>query len=389
MSRVLWVTDEVPDLELGGGSIRQYHLLLRLARRYPVDLVVVGVLRDRALRDALRSVRELPRPEPEPQWLQPVRARLGMVPGALPSEVAGAQGLVAALSRHLVGHESYDLVCVEHEWLARLVPPKRANRWVLTLQNLLSRRLEQTAADRRGLRRRAMAAQAGNARRLERWAVGRWDLTLVPSGEDAQALSASDRVAVVPNGVDLDRFVPSPLPADPVLLFCGLFAWPANADAASWCARQLLPQVRREVPGARLLLVGRAPGLAVRALTALEGVEGHFDVDDVVPFYRRSRVALVPLRVGSGTRLKALEAMAAGRPVAGTAVGLEGLGLEDGVSAAVAGTPGELAEKIVRLCREDAWAADLAARARAVAERFGWDAVADTHQRLLGLGPGD
>ena len=105
--------------------------------------------------------------------------------------------------------------------------------------------------------------------------------------------------------------------------------------------------MRAAVPDARLLVVGRAPGPAVRALDGRDGIEVHGDVPDMADWLRPARVVVVPLRFGTGTRIKALEAMAARRPVVGTSIGLVGLGIEDGVQAHVADDPVAFATCVV------------------------------------------
>ena len=383
MTRLLWVTDEVPDLELGGGSIRQYQLLERIAGRFEVDLLLVGHLRSADLRARLGTVTELPAPEPHARWQQWLLGRQGILPGSPPSEIASSRRLIALLRQHLGDHERYELVNVEHEWLTPLLPSTRRNKWVITFHNLLSARLGHLSALKGGAGKFALQRESRAALRYERAAAAAYDRTIVVSESDRVLLD--ERVAVVPNGVDLDRFAASELPTRPVLVFCGLFAWEANIDAAVWCCEEILPRVREEIPEVELLLVGRAPDPRVTALTGLPGVKGHFDVPSVVPYLEAARVALVPVRVGSGTRLKALEAMAAGRPLAGTSIGLDGLGLEDGISAAVADDPGELARRIVQLCRDESFARALAERALERArEHFGWDAVAQSYLGSVG-----
>ena len=102
----------------------------------------------------------------------------------------------------------------------------------------------------------------------------------------------------------------------------------------------------------------------------------HADVPTVVPWLERARAAVVPLRIGSGTRLKALEAMAAGRPVVGTSVGLEGLGIEAGAHAVVADDPSSFAAGVVQVLIDDDLAQRLARTGADHARRnFAWDAV--------------
>jgi glycosyltransferase involved in cell wall biosynthesis len=98
------------------------------------------------------------------------------------------------------------------------------------------------------------------------------------------------------------------------------------------------------------------------------------DVPDVRPYLYRARATVVPLRVGSGTRLKALESMAAGRPVIGTSIGLAGLGIHDGEHALVADAAGTFAQAVVRVLEDDTLATELSLAGRQhVVERFRWE----------------
>jgi glycosyltransferase involved in cell wall biosynthesis len=163
--------------------------------------------------------------------------------------------------------------------------------------------------------------------------------------------------------------------------------YPPNVDAVVWFCDAVLPRVQAAVPGASFDIVGRRPGPEVAALARRPGVRVHADVPDVRPHLAAARAVVVPVRMGSGTRIKALEAMAAGRPVAGTSVGLAGLDLCDGVHALVADDPAGLAAAVVRLLTDDEAARGLAARARAfVAERYAWSVVAGRFLEAL-LGP--
>lgn len=385
---MLWVTDEVPDAQLGGGSIRQFHLLKRLAERASVDLLLVGRLRDDRLRSSLRKVIELDRPEPSGTLRRWVTSRQAVWPGALPTEVALAKPLVTHLRLAAERLEEYDVVQIEHEWLAHLLRPRVAHRarWAITLHNLLSVRVEQQAALSSQRRTRWIQARdAKHGARFERAITADYDLTIVVSEADARALGG--RALVVPNGVDLDLFRPSPLPAAPSLLFTASWSWAPNTEAAIWLCREVLPIVQAAVPETTVTLVGRQPNQSVGELAQLAGVDTHFDVPSVLPHLEAARVAVVPVRVGSGTRLKALEAMAAGRPLAGTAIGLEGLGLNDGVSAAVGDDAEDLAAQIIRLCRDDAYAHALSDAARSIAEhQFGWDQIASSYiDQLMGV----
>ena len=393
--RLLWVTDEVPDAGRGGGSIRQYHLLRRVATLIEVDLLLAGEPVDDELSAVLHKVDSFPRPPAvgahwnKPGLLGAPRRRMhnlwSFLPGRPPSEVAINRPVVQRLRARLVDTSGYDAVQVEHEHLAGVLPRDHTNFWSITLHNLMSVRFRQRSAVAGAPRvRRLWEADARRAEALERRITSQYDLTVVVSDEDAACLDG--RVAVVPNGVDLERFQPTPLPPDPRLIFSGSFNYEPNIDGATWLCEEILPSIRERIPEATAVIVGREPDERVRRLERIPGVETHFDVPDIRPFLENSRVAMVPLRQGSGTRLKGLEAMAAGRPIVGTPVGLEGLGLTDGSSAAIGATKEELVDRATHLLTDDGAAGDIARHARGLAEsRFGWDHLADVYlDQVLG-----
>jgi glycosyltransferase involved in cell wall biosynthesis len=138
------------------------------------------------------------------------------------------------------------------------------------------------------------------------------------------------RVQVVDNGVDTAYFRPSAPPAGPGrILFLGSLDWRPNLDAVAQLLDVVFPAVRAGEPTARLWLVGRNPPARLRRRAAgMPGVELHADVADVRPYLAGSHVLAVPLRVGGGSRLKILEALAAAVPVVSTRVGAEGLCLQ-------------------------------------------------------------
>jgi glycosyltransferase involved in cell wall biosynthesis len=382
--RVLWVTDEVPDPGGGGGSLRQYHLLCRIAARADVDLLLAGHLEHGPLRESLGRVVEVDRPASPGGRVQSARRGLAALPGTRPAEVAVNEATASLLRGEMSRLGPYDVVAVEHEWLAEVAGRDQgASPRVITLQNLLSARLAQTAAVAPSpWRRLRLRSAAANALRFERALLRRYDRVVTVSVDDARRLGRVP--AVVPNGVDLDALAFSELPPDPLMVITATWSWSPNAEAAVWACRELLPRVRAELPGAELMLVGRQPPPEVTDLARLEGVSGHFDVPSVVNYLRMARVALVPLSVGSGTRIKALEAMAAGRPLVGTAIGLEGLGLVDGVTAHIDESPEAMAASVIRLCTEDAHARRMAAAARRlVEEHFSWDVSADALFEVL------
>jgi glycosyltransferase involved in cell wall biosynthesis len=172
-------------------------------------------------------------------------------------------------------------------------------------------------------------------------------------------------VKVVPIAFDVAGTpLVSPLAQAPRILFVGGLHWPPNADAATFFARRILPRVRREIPDAELVIVGRADSSAARALPQVPGVRLTGPVDDVREAYEQSRVMVVPLRSGSGTRVKILEAFARGVPVVSTSIGCEGIAVTAGVELMVADDPEAFAARVIALIKDDVKAHALAAAGR-------------------------
>ncbi len=162
------------------------------------------------------------------------------------------------------------------------------------------------------------------------------------------------QVDVIPNGVDIEKYQPLPLPpenASPSLMFIGSMGYPPCVDAVLYFAmRFFLSFVRRSTQWSCGSL-GADPHPEVLNSMAMACMSQGW-VADVVPYYQQSTVCVVPLRAGGGTRLKILEAMALGRPVVSTTIGCEGLEVVDGEHLFIADTPEQFAEKTVRLLRD-------------------------------------
>jgi glycosyltransferase involved in cell wall biosynthesis len=383
--RVLWVTNQPPDRNLGGGSIRQAYLFEALARVYPVDLLLAGRLHDDGIRAAAANVTELPaRPAlwtNSPVLRKPLLLALTLgYPYPLTTYLGGsARRQLTRAARRC--HRAYDVVFVEHTALAPVMPDSHPQPWVITLHNLVSGMMDTEAdlapnASKRCFRQR----DAAKARRLEARAARSYERCITCAEADAAALrsmagpEATGRVMVIPNGVDLQELRVTPVPDRPTVLFPATLGYPPNVDGARWFCSEVWPRVRAAVTEATLVLAGRTPAPAVRRLVDIPGVEVHADVPSMGSYFERARVVVVPLRVGTGTRLKALQAMAAGRPVIGTSVGLEGLGLADGVQGRIVDAPADFATAVIDVLRDSQLAGALgSAGRRHVEAHFGWE----------------
>jgi glycosyltransferase involved in cell wall biosynthesis len=146
-------------------------------------------------------------------------------------------------------------------------------------------------------------------------------------------------------------------------------------DAIIYFCRQILPRVESVLGTVEVWIVGASPSPEVLAL-ANKSVHVTGQVKDVVPYYERSAISIVPLRAGGGTRLKILEAMALGRPVVSTSIGCEGLDVIDGEQLLIADTPEKFSEGIIRLLTDKNLYQKMTADARQFVEtRYDWNLI--------------
>ena len=221
-------------------------------------------------------------------------------------------------------------------------------------------------------------------RRYERRTVRSVAAVTVPSDDEAALFErwGARTVRVVPNGVDVESVPHRPPAAGAGIVLVAYLRWRPNVEAALELVDQILPQVRASVPEATVRLVGKDPPPEILGRRG-PAVEVTGIVDDVVPHLHSARVTVFPLRAGGGTRLKALEALAAGVPIVATPFAVTGLGLRDGEHVLLGESSSDLARQTLRVLRDDDLAGHLSrAGRRYVEERYDWSRVA---QPLLAL----
>jgi glycosyltransferase involved in cell wall biosynthesis len=194
------------------------------------------------------------------------------------------------------------------------------------------------------------------------------------------------RTVIIPNAADVDRLQPrssDPAPEANTVLFFGLLASVPNVDGLLFFIRDIWPRVLAARPSAQFIVVGANPAPELRALEA-PGVTIVGPVDDLRPHLSRAAVVVVPLRLGSGTRLKILESWAMARPVVSTSLGAEGLESLSGKHLLIADEPAEFAAAVVRTLNEPDLAARLGAAGRAlVSESYSWQGTAKSLAAFL------
>jgi glycosyltransferase involved in cell wall biosynthesis len=359
--RFVWVTPESVDRPRSGGALRSARLVAALAKA--ADEVAVVVVSDAPIDvEATKAALGVASVEWFGRDLRGVARRVHALRRRWPLSAAGAwsEAGARAVAAHVDGGA---VVIADH---LRMVPFHVAGRpWVLSLQNvdwLLAR------DNARGWRKLEAGYESWALRRTEREVRDDAMAGIVVVSEHDRSLMGGAAV-VVPNGTDVPSST-TPVPAVGDVVFVGSMDYPPNLEAVRWWAEAVWPALGEVRPP--LVAAGRGAGAA---LAAHPGVVNLGEVDDVGPVLERARVVAVPLRSGSGTRLKILEALAHGRPVVTTAKGAEGLDAEDGVHLLVADDPRGFAAAVERVLADDDLAASLAARGRAFAEDYAWHTI--------------
>ncbi len=202
------------------------------------------------------------------------------------------------------------------------------------------------------------------------------------SENDKKLLSQSfpeENITVVENGVDPAAYVnESPIEKRSGVIFTGSLDWHPNIDGLFWYADEIHPALTAAMPPCQTTIVGRKPARAlIDIIQGKDGVKVYPDVPEIQPYLNAARVMMVPLRIGGGSRLKILEAMAAGLPVVSTTKGAEGLAVTDGENIIIEDNPHRFAEALVKVVQDDELYLKLSRQGRALIEdRYSWEQVA-------------
>ena len=388
--KILVLAPYLPAPPDTGGRRRMHALLTRLERTNEVTLAAfVGAATPRHAIEETRRMCERLLVIPNPALGAPVAARRKMQLRSIGSrwsyetashrmpEMQRAIDRVAALTQ-------FDLTFVEFAQMAEYEFP-RATPVVLDAHNVEYDILHRTYRSESGSVRKLYSyLEYVKLRREERRAWARMDACVFTSERDAAIARASlpeAHISVIPNGVDTHEFLPAGSERGEDILFFGADFYP-NLDGLRFYADEVLPLVRRERPSVRLVVVGSsARALADRAR---DGVVAIGPVDDVKPYIKAAAVVVAPLRIGGGTRLKILEAMATAKPVVATRIGAEGIDAVPGRDLLIADDPTQLARATCQVLADDLLAFRLGANARRLVEqRYEWDVLVTRLDRFL------
>jgi glycosyltransferase involved in cell wall biosynthesis len=401
----LVLTHYRPHKPASGAPLRNWQNIRALATFGPVDVVTVGV---EDTSEAIDGVREwVPFSLADRSTWNRIKTACSPVrPGIYPGIDLYYSTHVKKWLRGRSSSRPYEVAVIETIALAAYLSDlKRAARRVVfdahNIEGVLQPALDAGVSDDEA-RMAQTVKQWLLARRLvsaERRVITGADLVWACSDHDAhqidQRYGRQAGVTVVPNGVDLAAYRRADAPPlDPdwsrlpvTLVYPGLFSYRPNEDAALRLIGDVVPAVRALGFQARAVLVGRNPTPAmIDAARRDPAVQVTGAVESVVPYLEQPCVVTLPITLGSGTRLKIVEAFAAGRPVVTTAKGVEGIDAVDGTHLLVREDPQAIASAVIELWTRPEMRVPLCTTAFELArDKYSWSAAADRIAASLGL----
>ena len=357
--RILYITNGFP-YPLTSGYLRHFFLIRGLSRHHEVSLLSLAGRTFRsehaeALVPYTAHVQTFgDSVARRSKAFKAIRAIRSLLPGA---GGGGAVRQMRAAVRRCIEQDRPDVVVFSGKRTYPAIAGLRGIPLVADMCDATSVRLRGTMRHSGIGELPALGLEYLRVRSVERRLAREANHLVFASCRDREAIVGANgnHATVVPNGVDLDYWSrrSAKLGRDTIVM-TGAMDYPPNADAALHLIEDVLPRVRRSVPAARLLIVGRdAPARLIeagrRSGACVTGM-----VPDVRPYLERASVFAAPLRFGAGIQNKLLEAMAMGVPVVASPLAAEGLRTEEGAAppVAVAGSADEFAAHIVRKLAE-------------------------------------
>lgn len=390
--KILVLDEEFPYPTNNGKRTRSFNLYRRLATQFQIRYVGYG--EDGIATEALRT-----------EGIEPiaVRAQIPRKQGAV-FYLRLLVNLLSQLPYIVTNHYSQPYRNAVRESLAEFRPDLVLCEWTpyaIYVENLRSiKKLVSThnveadiwqryyENETNSLRRWYIREQWRKVKRFERAALSWVDAATAVSDLDCARLANECpglRIATIPNGVDLEYFHALPQPAQRRhLVFTGSMDWRPNQDASRYFIWEIFPLLKQARPDLECTFVGRNPPADIERLASMPGVHITGTVEDVRPYVDRAAVYIVPLRVGGGSRLKILEALAMGRAVVSTTIGAEGLDVAHECQVLLADDPRSFAASVLRLLDDPERCRELAYQGRRLVEQqYGWDALAERFRRFI------
>jgi glycosyltransferase involved in cell wall biosynthesis len=323
----------------------------------------------------------------------PAGSSLRRLAAVLDPRPYGAVRLTVPAMKTLVSEQlartAFDMILCDDCYVAGNIPSGHRLPVILNKHDITCRIVRQfAAAERNPLKKLYALLEAVKIERLEAAACDMAEAVAVCSSCDGDVLrqiSPNVRQFVVPNVVDTDKYAPSGNGDGRTVVFVGAMDWLPNQDGAEFLVFDILPRLRQLVPNVRVVLAGRNPApWFIERFAEFPDVSFTGTVAELRPIIARAAVCVVPLRIGSGTRLKILEAAAMAKPIVSTSLGAEGLDLRHGQDILLEDQPRAFAEAVAMLLTDPARARAMGETARMnVEENYSIPALRESLREML------
>lgn len=397
--RLLLLTPQLPYPPFQGTSLRNFYILRGLAQRHEIHLLSYQEEPDNVMATGAGPLPELcASVETAPVKRRTFLQRLWrLLADERPDMAHRLHSSIFDLKlRQTLSNERLDLVQIEGIELASAIPLIRRlspGCKIVFDDHNAEAELQYRAflTDLREPLRWPAAlyslVQTRRLRRYERWVCEAADGVSVVSESDRrhlQTLAPDLDPYVVPNCIDVDSYASAGegTAAQYDLVFIGKMDYRPNVDAVLWFARESWPRIRRERPGSTWAIVGQKPHRRLDGLRELTGITITGRVPRIEPYLEGGRVCIMPFRIGSGTRLKLLQALAAGKAVVSTSRGAEGYPVVNEKHLLLADDPRHFAEAVLRLLDDTARRSRLGTAGQAFARGYDWRNVIPTFEQL-------
>ncbi len=395
--RILFIAPRFPFPLDTGAKIRTYNLIKQLAKNFKVDLACFsfGCTDKGYVSEFLKIGVEVHLITlSDPKILEKIN---NLLLNALPYSISKYLSReMEDLLRLLNKRNKYDLVHFDHLHTAFYRGCFNGQICVMDEHNVEFKILERCASVEKNIPKRILfSLQAKKMRVFESQKLRKFSFCLSVSGNDGDELTKASnnqtKIHVIPNGVDTDFFQPSFSDRSKMmnnqnysqgensLVFTGSLDWLPNDDAVVYFCKDILPLIWQQKADVRFYIVGKSPSARLRRLCQNENriiLTGR--VDDVRSYVARAKIFVVPLRIGGGTRLKILEAMAMGKAVVSTRLGAEGIEYEENTQIVLADTPKTFAEQVLSLLNDPQKTECLGREAREfVCQKYDWNTIGE------------
>ncbi len=395
---ILLISPRPPYPTFGGLELRVYQLFKALGRHHQVSLVCTSpeeVDADslRKLHEVFETVKVFPvtlRPAIPAQRISLTKrfSDLWSPPVDYYDITSGSQEMLPAI-RDMLRNSRFDIVHLMGIRMMKYAPDVSRYASVCDCVDDYALYCYRTIKHQKGIINKARwFFDCLTAVSYEKKYAGMFDEITLVSPVDASVMRRicpAATVSVVPNGVDSDYFTTSASETnEPILIFTGVMDYEPNVTAVTYLCSSIFPIIKKEIPDARLLIVGRDPTPEIRHFEkSVPGVTVTGFVDDIREYFDKSLIYVAPIRSGAGIKNKILEAWAMEKPVVATSMSCDGIDVAPGQDVLVADSAVEFAKSVIDLLRDENLRRKLTTNARKkVVDKYSWESQAEKFNRI-------